>query len=238
VGGVAACAATLLGSETWREGILVSDYRVKISVSNARIRRAIEAAGYTSVLQMCRAKNLPIGATFDLVNMKASPLNQKGEWRKCVLQLCDAVYALPNDLFSERQKVIKLKTATGYKDVTEAELTSIASDHVWDDRLEDLRDNEGVREIAQEETEKLLKAALDASLTTKEKLVLSARYGLRGESHSLEEVGNALNVSKERVRQIENKALRKLRLRVSLHNEGKGSEIGKVLCDLNDNTDC
>lgn len=119
----------------------MSDYRVKISVSNARIRKAMESAGYTSVLQMCRVKNLPIGNTFDLVNMKLSPLSKKGEWRKCVLSLADALYCLPNDLFSERQKVVVLKTSTGTKDVTEAELVRLSEQYVWDDRLEDMQDN-------------------------------------------------------------------------------------------------
>jgi len=208
----------------------VSDYRVKISVSNARIRRAMQAAGYTSVLQMCRVKNLSIGATFDLVNMKASPLNQKGEWRKCVLDLADALYCLPNDLFSERQKVLVLKSATGTKDVTEAELTRISEQHVWDNRIEDMQDNEGIREIAHEQTEDLLKATMDACLTNREKMVLSARNGLLGTERSLDEVAKALDVSRERIRQIEAKAIRKLQAQAS----NKYSEAGKILHELKD----
>ena len=208
----------------------MSDYRVKISVSNARIRRAMQAAGYTSVLQMCRVKNLSIGATFDLVNMKASPLNQKGEWRKCVLDLADALYCLPNDLFSERQKVLVLKSATGTKDVTEAELTRISEQHVWDNRIEDMQDNEGIREIAHEQTEDLLKATMDACLTNREKMVLSARNGLLGTERSLDEVAKALDVSRERIRQIEAKAIRKLQAQAS----NKYSEAGKILHELKD----
>lgn len=208
----------------------MSDYRVKISVSNARIRRAMQAAGYTSVLQMCRVKNLSIGATFDLVNMKASPLNQKGEWRKCVLELADALYSLPDDLFSERQKVLVLKSSTGSKDVTEAELTRISEQHVWDNRLEDMQDNEGIREIAHEQTEDLLKATMDAYLTPREKMVLSARNGLLGTERSLDEVAKALDVTRERVRQIEAKAIRKLQAQAS----NKYSKAGKILHELKD----
>ena len=50
------------------------------------------------------------------------------------------------------------------------------------------------------------------TLTEREQRVLELRYGLKGgEAKTLEEVGNAFNVTRERVRQIEAKALRKLR---------------------------
>jgi RNA polymerase primary sigma factor len=58
-----------------------------------------------------------------------------------------------------------------------------------------------------------LMAALD-ELTPREKDVILLRYGLDGvEPRTLEEVGRALEVTRERVRQIESSALGKLRKR-------------------------
>ncbi len=50
------------------------------------------------------------------------------------------------------------------------------------------------------------------SLTPREELVLRMRFGVgEGSEHTLEEVGRSFNVTRERIRQIESKALRKLR---------------------------
>jgi len=51
-----------------------------------------------------------------------------------------------------------------------------------------------------------------ASLTERERKVLELRFGLGdGYSRTLEEVGRQFRVTRERIRQIEAKALRKLR---------------------------
>jgi len=51
-----------------------------------------------------------------------------------------------------------------------------------------------------------------ADLTSRERDVISMRFGMEdGHSYSLAEIGRALDLSRERVRQIEAKALQKLR---------------------------
>jgi RNA polymerase primary sigma factor len=50
------------------------------------------------------------------------------------------------------------------------------------------------------------------TLTPREEQVLRMRFGVGdGSEHTLEEVGKSFNVTRERIRQIESKALRKLR---------------------------
>ena len=51
-----------------------------------------------------------------------------------------------------------------------------------------------------------------ATLSHRERRVLELRYGLGGEQPcTLDEVGRAFNVTRERIRQIENQSLKKLR---------------------------
>ena len=74
-------------------------------------------------------------------------------------------------------------------------------------------ENHFVYESLQRDIRELL-----ADLTTRERQVIELRYGfLDGKSHSLADIGRTLELSRERVRQIELKALQKLR-QSQLHN--------------------
>ncbi len=64
-----------------------------------------------------------------------------------------------------------------------------------------------IMQSLKDHTDKVLK-----SLTPREEQVLKLRFGIGdGTEHTLEEVGRTFNVTRERIRQIESKALRKLR---------------------------
>ena len=55
-------------------------------------------------------------------------------------------------------------------------------------------------------------ASMLKSLTPREEKIIRMRFGLEdGSEHTLEEVGQTFAVTRERIRQIEAKALRKLR---------------------------
>jgi RNA polymerase primary sigma factor len=67
-------------------------------------------------------------------------------------------------------------------------------------------------ELAEEELRKAALRRVLASLSPRERRVLELRYGLDGEHpRTLDEVGRTFNVTRERIRQIENQSLKKLR---------------------------
>ncbi len=84
-----------------------------------------------------------------------------------------------------------------------------------DSHLGDFIPDEDALEPADAASHALLKELLNevlTSLTPREEKVLKLRFGLiDGRSRTLEEVGKEFNVTRERIRQIEAKALRKLR---------------------------
>ncbi len=83
-------------------------------------------------------------------------------------------------------------------------------DSVFGEFLEDHRDDDPLMETNRD----ALKAQIDAAMETlnyREREILRLRYGLAdGYTYTLEEVGRIFQVTRERVRQIESKAVRKL----------------------------
>jgi RNA polymerase primary sigma factor len=84
-----------------------------------------------------------------------------------------------------------------------------------DSHLGDFIEDRGAVAPAEAASAQLLKEQVEAvldSLTGRERRVLQIRFGLEdGRARTLEEVGREFNVTRERIRQIEAKALRKLR---------------------------
>ena len=104
------------------------------------------------------------------------------------------------DILRVAQMPISLEKPVG--DEEESEL----GDFVADDRTEEPFDTATER-LQREDIQK----ALDA-LPERERQVIELRYGLRGhEPLTLEEVGRAFGVTRERIRQIENNTLKKLK---------------------------
>jgi RNA polymerase primary sigma factor len=84
-----------------------------------------------------------------------------------------------------------------------------------DSHLGDFIEDQGALAPAEAASHQLLKEQVEdvlASLTPRERRVLQLRFGLEdGRSRTLEEVGKEFTVTRERIRQIEAKALRQLR---------------------------
>jgi RNA polymerase primary sigma factor len=83
-------------------------------------------------------------------------------------------------------------------------------DSYFGEFLEDYRDDDPLYETNQEALKHRINEAMQG-LNYREREILRLRYGLAdGYSYTLEEVGKIFSVTRERVRQIESKAVRKL----------------------------
>jgi RNA polymerase primary sigma factor len=98
------------------------------------------------------------------------------------------------------QEPMSLETPVGQDE------SSLLGDFVEDDTIPGPVDAAS-RQLLKEQVRSILD-----SLSEREREVLEMRFGLKdGQSHTLEEVGQFFGVTRERIRQIEAKALRKLR---------------------------
>ncbi|HQE92439.1 MAG TPA: RNA polymerase sigma factor RpoD [Anaerolineae bacterium] len=103
-------------------------------------------------------------------------------------------------IISISQEPMSLESPVGTEDNSEL------SDFIEDDNLPGPMDAASMQMLREQ-----LQNILD-ELGRREREVLEMRFGLKdGHPHTLEEVGEAFNVTRERIRQIESKALRKLR---------------------------
>jgi len=104
------------------------------------------------------------------------------------------------------QKAVSLETPVG-----EDEKDSVLGEFIKDEKIESPAAQAG---------RKLLREHLDeifADLSEREQKILSMRFGLEdGVSHTLEEVGQEFGVTRERIRQIEAKAIEKIRQHVDV----------------------
>jgi RNA polymerase primary sigma factor len=103
-------------------------------------------------------------------------------------------------IISISQEPMSLESPVGNEDNSEL------SDFIEDENLPGPMDATSMQ-MLREQLQSIL-----GELGKREREVLEMRFGLKdGRPHTLEEVGQAFNVTRERIRQIESKALRKLR---------------------------
>lgn len=95
---------------------------------------------------------------------------------------------------------------------------------------EPLQDVKADEAYLREQVERLLE-----SLNPREADVVKMRYGLiDGQQRTLEEIGVAFRVTRERVRQIEARALHKIKQPHRAHNKMRGDVAGRSLVHTND----
>lgn len=183
------------------------DYRVEIRVKNNNILKRIENAGYKTVKEFCDLNEELNGkqtSIYNVINMKESPMNQNsGKFKQWVEDAALILDCMPEDFFTDAQLNAVLETNKRVFQVDENEMRLMLESHPDHMLLEDI--------VAKEEKKKLTMEMLE-TLTPREAKVLTVRFGLGDtEPLTLEQTGKLFDVTRERIRHIEAKALRKLR---------------------------
>jgi RNA polymerase sigma factor (sigma-70 family) len=169
------------------------EYLIKVTVRNNLILRQMKKLGIKTQTELAKRSGLTPFTVGTLIAMKKRPVHKiNGQWLDAAFALSAALQAEPEELWTETQRGMALDSNTREVSMNEDAVMQLASG----DQLE-------YNAIAS----KLVADAL-TTLKPREQDIIHRRF-FDGETY--EEIGNSQGVSRERIRQLELKALRKLK---------------------------
>lgn len=187
----------------------VNPYLVKVSIRNNLIIKAIHKAGYRNVSQFCVQNGMAKTQLTELITFRTPPLTKEGEFREPAKKLMEGLCALPTELWTAEQLTMELKRNTSTKEVNLDAMLSVLGINA-EEALQMIEPPKPDEVLEEKEKAEVVSEMLD-SLTPREARVLRMRFGIGCDEHTLEEVGKKLGVTRERIRQMEVRALRKMK---------------------------
>jgi RNA polymerase sigma factor (sigma-70 family) len=192
----------------------MKDYRLTLKVQNNYLLTMMQQHGLETASDLSRATGISHARIGGMLNLKKAAYTKKGDVYAAAKELCEFFTCSPEDIFPPQHLEESLPLNKVFIEANRDELmpTHLLEGSV--DPLENLLLADDVAEKA--EKMEFLYAALD-QLTPREQKVLRLRFGFDPDNpkvHSLSKVGEILGVSQERVRQIEIKAMRRMKHRL------------------------
>lgn len=181
----------------------MSDYRINIRVRNARLLRMIENAGYRP--GMIFAAKVGISYQNHLLaylNLTRTPFDENGDLRQCAERLCIFFNCLPEELWSEEQRHGLASNAAELELSAAGVHEMLSSPMACMDPAVLIEERERGEAVVQ----------LLETIPEREAEVLRLRFGIECEPMTLEDIAHLKGCTRERIRQIECKALRHLRM--------------------------
>lgn len=174
-------------------GDIDKSYRVTVKVRNANLLRAIEQAGHAVGGKFAELVGIKYTDLNDLANMKTRPIDRNGDLKPAVEKLCIYLNKMPSELFDFDQMHNALDQNSAEFEADSNAISALCG------------------RVSSLDTQLAVDSAI-STLTEREQKVIRLRFGIDCEETTLRDIGNALGITQERVRQIEIKAMRKLRL--------------------------
>ncbi len=180
--------------------------RVEVQFKNALLWRAIFSTSKT-VAEFCRETGFSQSVIGALLSLKKNPYHGgHGGLTKTARTLAAAVGIHPDELFPPALYSQHTGDPLAFEIGTE-QLHSLSEGAVRE-MLMAGDESDPEQAFLSKETSRVLAQAMSRTLTKREMCVIRDRIY---NNNSLKEIGEKLNVSRERVRMIEQKALRKMR---------------------------
>ena len=174
----------------------MNEYSVKVSVRNNLILQRMKQLGIPSQTALGNISGLGQPIVNEYVNMKRRPIDRwTGEWNDTAFTLSAALQTEPEDLWTEKQRGMALERNWREISMSEDAVMQLATGQGTEQIVQGVLDAEAVGKAIQ-------------TLDEREQKVITGRFF---EDKTLDDLGDDLGISRERIRQIEARALRKLK---------------------------
>jgi RNA polymerase sigma factor (sigma-70 family) len=199
------------------------DFDVVIKLRNNHLVAFREALGW-SAPEMARQVGLEYNIYIRYECLHRSPVSRYGGWKESALRLAQYVGLSPAELWPDViQKVVKSKVQlkmTGEQALALAGMEPKALPSPEECAIAS-------------ECRTMLHTVLE-ELSPRERVVIKKRFGINSneETQTLEEVGDELGISRARVRQVERRALYKLRCKSSVETRHDLKEFASDIADV------
>lgn len=188
----------------------IDEFRIKVIVRNNLLLSAIEAAGFAGFGGLARFSEFAGVASSNLsalISMRTPPLTAGGEFSLTAKLVMEALGAAPEDLWAPEQLTLRLSRNSAERTCGAAEVEALLS---WRD--DGSPEDAAERMLARKTVEHLIERS---GLRKGERRALMLFHGIGGgDEMSYPEVGKVMGLSRARVQQLEQKALRKVKDRV------------------------
>jgi hypothetical protein len=173
------------------------DFHITVKVRNARLVRRMRECGYTTASALAAACGQTPQKICELLLMKIKPVLVSGDWSAAAYAVSAALKCEPEDLWPAQ--IAALQARQG-----------VVSFEASMDDVQRLTTPSPERPLGAAAMRKLLSV-----LSPRERGVIEQRYGLAGGEATLEDLAQEQGVGRERIRQIEAKALRLLKTKAT-----------------------
>jgi len=178
------------------------ELRLTMKLSNNRLRKRI-AETKLSVPEAAELAGISHGLLCGYIALRVSPIDTQGRWKHSALELCDALTVSPEYLWPEAVLAVINPTIIAEMDAVDLAPQLLSSQiHPTPLLAEEAFANEELRGALNRQM---------SLLKPRERRIMKMRYGYDEEPMDLGEIGKRIGLSRERVRQIEDRARDKLR---------------------------
>lgn len=180
----------------------MKDYRLEIKIKNNYLFTKMQEYGIKNAAQLAEAIGSNPTSISRYLNLLVPAYEKNGRLTKIAKKLCDFFSCSVEELFPAEH----LENALDKNIV----VTEKNKHELLPSRM--LETNDPSIALIEQEVAQGVNQVISKALNVKEQKVIALRFGLEDEKpHTLDQVGELFGVSRERIRQIEAKALRKLR---------------------------